>query len=411
MAPTAAPTSLSTPRILTVIGGIYVTQSTVGALTFQGMPAVLRAAGAGLDAIGLIWLLMLPWALKVLWAAPVERWRLPGTGGRRSRLLILGGQILILAVLGLVALITPAQAAVALFLLLGVAAVVAATVDIACDAFAIEQLRPVQRSWGNVMQVGGGYLGMLIGGGAFLVVMEAWGWTMALTALIALMIVMTLPMALTPEPPPSTTGAGPAQRPSLRAALARPALQRGLLTVLVAQVALRLVQGLLGPLMVDRGMDLGTVGWLLGGAGTTASLAGTLLAGLAVRHLGATTVLNLGLALQGAVFAGLLAVVLTPSAPLPVLAGLVPAFSLVTAASFVALYTLMMGWAASHQAGVDFTLLQCADAAIALVAGVGAGTIAHSVGYDACLAGAMVAALAGATVLSRLHPRPAPGHP
>lgn len=399
----SAAAMLSTPRILLVIGGIYTTQSTVGALTFQGMPAVLRAAGTGLDVIGLIWLLMLPWTLKILWATPVERWRRPAGGGRRSRRLILGGQAATLAVLAAAALAAPAQAPVQTFVLLGVAAVLAATVDIACDAFAIEQLRPAQRSWGNVMQVGGGYLGMMIGGGAFLVLIDAWGWSAALPVLIAVLAVLTLPMAVTREPAPEAAASATARRrPTMAAALARPAMRRGLLVVLVAQCGLRLVQGLLGPVMIDQGMDLATIGWLLGGAGTAASLAGTLLAGVAVRHLGAVTVLRLGLGAQAVAFAGLLGVVLVPALPTTPLLVLAPAFALSTAVSFVALYTLMMGWAASPQPGVDFTLLQCADAAVAMVAGLGAGVAAQYLGYGACLAAATGAVMIGAAILPRL---------
>lgn len=74
---TLHPTSLSPPRVLTVVAGIYITQSAIGGLTFQGIPAVLRAEGAGLDVIGLVSLLMLPWALKFLWAPALERLRLP----------------------------------------------------------------------------------------------------------------------------------------------------------------------------------------------------------------------------------------------------------------------------------------------------------------------------------------------
>ena len=103
-------TALPAWRVFVVIAGIYTIQSTAGAITFQGVPVVLRAAGAPLDHIGLISLFMLPWAVKFLWAPAVERWRLPAGGGRRSRALILVGQAMIAVVFAGISLVAPAEA-------------------------------------------------------------------------------------------------------------------------------------------------------------------------------------------------------------------------------------------------------------------------------------------------------------
>jgi hypothetical protein len=55
----------------------------IGGVTWTGLPASMRAKGAGLDHIGYV-LLTTPSALKFLWSPIVERYRLPATG--RSRL-------------------------------------------------------------------------------------------------------------------------------------------------------------------------------------------------------------------------------------------------------------------------------------------------------------------------------------
>jgi hypothetical protein len=122
-------------RVFAVIAGIYTVQSTAGAITFQGVPVVLRAAGAPLDLIGLISLFMLPWAVKFLWAPAVERWRLPAAGGRRSRPIILIGQVLIAIVFAALSLAAPDGGLAPLLIGLALIALLAATVDIACDAF------------------------------------------------------------------------------------------------------------------------------------------------------------------------------------------------------------------------------------------------------------------------------------
>ncbi len=124
----------STLRLLLAAGGIYTAQSLVGGLTFLGIPAVLRAENMALDRIGLVSLTMLIWALKFLWAGPVERWRI-GTGGqRRSRGLILACEaVVVLALMGL-GLAGRADFSVVLGLLV-IMALASATADIACDAF------------------------------------------------------------------------------------------------------------------------------------------------------------------------------------------------------------------------------------------------------------------------------------
>src|SRR5262245_57077938 len=76
-------------RIFVAIGGIYVAQSLVSGLTFQALPALLRAQGASLDRIGLVSLALLPWALKFLWAPWIERYR-HGAAGRSRRIIVIG---------------------------------------------------------------------------------------------------------------------------------------------------------------------------------------------------------------------------------------------------------------------------------------------------------------------------------
>lgn len=46
-----------------------------------------------------------------------------------------------------------------------VAGTVASTIDIASDGFCVDQLTRTGYGWGNSVQVGGSYLGMMCGGG------------------------------------------------------------------------------------------------------------------------------------------------------------------------------------------------------------------------------------------------------
>ncbi len=54
-----------------------------------------------------------------------------------------------------------------------VAGTVASTIDIASDGFCVDQLTRTGYGWGNSVQVGGSYLGMMCGGGVFLMLSAA----------------------------------------------------------------------------------------------------------------------------------------------------------------------------------------------------------------------------------------------
>jgi len=390
--------ALSTGRVLGAVVGIYAAQSIVGGLVFQSVPAVLRQQGQQMGVIGLVWLLMLAHALKFLWSPQIERLRLRPDGTRRSRHIILVGQGLVVLVLATLA--STGTDPAMLLVLLACATLVTATVDIACDAFAIEQLPGRARGWGNVMQVGGAYLGVMLGGGAFLILVGRTGWSVAMLTLAALLALLTLPLFLTREPMGDAARQA-AHRPSLLHALRRPAFRAGLGAVVLAQVGLRLGHAMLAPFLVDRGFDLETLGWLTGIGGTLAGLAGTVVAASFIARRSAARLLAAAVAGQGLMFLMLGAVALAPGLPREAAGAMAVLLGFVIGASFVLLYTAMMGWAAGPQPGVDFTLLQSADATIAALAGVAAGALAQAFGPAACF---LLAALLALT-LSRLLPR------
>lgn len=105
----------------------------------------------------------------------------------------------------------------------------------------------------------------------------------------------------------------------------------------------------------------------------------------------------------------LLAVVMTlMMAPghllLQILQCLVIVQSISLACALVCLYATLMSLSSPLQAGVDFTLFQCTDAAIAILTGVIGGVVAQHFGYAACFlfAGAFTL-LAAWVAYIRLH--------
>lgn len=395
-------------HVLPAIAGIYITQTIITALTTQALPSLLRSEGASLELAGLTALLWVPWGIRFLWAPFVERLRLPvGRQERRSRQLMLTGQWLMAAMLialGLASLLGQwSLGASAGWILCGLlaAATVAASTDVACDGFTVEQLAGRRRGWGNVAQVGGSYVGAMIGVGAFLLVAGHAGWPLALIAAGLAIVLLSLPMLLLREPPREQVLAV-AHRPGLLYALRRPQVRIGLLLLLLSSVGVRLSLGMFGPFLIDRGMSVEQVGWLFGSLHIGAGLTGAVLGGMLVRSAPGWQAVWIAVGFKAAV---LLALALcAPSASLIVLQVLVGLMLAVLSCLWVALYSALMSMTSPLQSGLDFTVFQSADALLAMVGGVIGGWLAGQLGYRFCF-GLAAALTMVAVVVVRRHAR------
>ncbi|MBW8300370.1 MAG: MFS transporter [Hydrogenophaga sp.] len=393
----------SAPVLLAGIGGLYVAQSVIGGLTWTGLPAIMRDAGVSLDHIGLVSLIALPWVLKFLWAPAVERYRLPPSGRNRSGIIVLAGGMLSVLGLLVVGLFDPGDP-MPIFLTLTLVAFAASTLDIACDGFAVQSLAERHHGWGNAAQVGGAYLGSALGGGLFLYLVGISGWQIAAWAVAALLCLLGLPFlfGVARQLPEETRP----HVPSLIAALKRPLLRRGLMTAAVFVVAQKLALGMVGPFLVDSGLDLATIGLVNGMGSLFVGFGLALAGGLLVRLWGIRTVLILALALQAVCLLLFAAAGTVTAFPQPVLVALaIASSSAVLPLGFVALYAQFMQWSDSRQAGVDFTLFQCMDALVSIAGGMIAGQVAHLFGYGLFFGFAAMLPLAAIPLIARLADR------
>ncbi|MCF1505161.1 MFS transporter [Afifella sp. H1R] len=392
---------------LAAIGGLYVAQSVIGGLTWVGLPAVLRNEGADLGDIGLVSLIALPWALKFLWAPLVERYRLPRRGRNRSGAIVLAGTSLVVATFWLIGAL-PLHALWPIFGLLTLAAFATATVDIACDGYAVENLSTRQQGWGNTAQVGGAYLGSALGGGLFLVIVGHSGWTAGVWTMAVMVMLLALPFLI--QSRAANFEAERTHLPSLRAALARPEIRRGLVVAAVYVVAQKTAFNMLSPYLVDREVSLATIGILNGLGSIFLGVSGSLLGGACVRLWGPRPVLVAALALQASVLAFLSFSATAPWIPLWLVIGVaLVATSGLMAFGFVALYSQFMRWSDPRQAGIDFTLFQCVDALLSLSGGVAAGFLAERFGYSLFFAGAAGLAVLALPAIALVAGGKAPG--
>jgi MFS family permease len=383
---------------LGLLTGLYLAQGLPYGFFTQSIPVLLREQQVSLTKIGLTALLALPWALKFLWAPLVDRWP-PALLGRR-RGFILPVQALTIAVLLAAAVLEPSRDMGAILALVFVVNLLSATQDIAADGLAVETLTAGERGLGNGVQVAAYRVGMVIGGGALLVVYEHLGWDLAFAGMAALLALTTLPVALKREAPTPEPAAREPVWQGLVDFITRDGMGKWLLALVLYKCFDAAASAMLRPFLVDVGKTAGDVGVLVGIVGFVAGLAGALIGGALANPLGRRRALLVFGLLQG-----LAVLTYAVAAWWPTDAWL---YVSVTFDHFagglatVALFTMMMDRARVSHAGTDYTVQA---SVVVLATGVSAalsGVLADAVGYVAHfgITGALTLVGTGVVVLA-----------
>ncbi|WP_432461067.1 MULTISPECIES: MFS transporter [unclassified Agarivorans] len=380
---TATPLSskLGLGSLLSIMAGVYTIQSIIGMFTLQGLPAILRSEGVSTSHIGLFYIAMLPWALKFIWSPTVEEIRKRGANFSHHGYLILGAQLLIILLLLFFATKIALTQLWLLFSGIFLLALLSTFADITTDGLAVDQLAPHQRHIGNVMQVGGGYLGAIFGGGVFIYLNGIFDWKTALLLLIVLVGLMSLPSLKLFTSKVVVSAVKSKTRPSLRNALVKHQVRQGLVVVFLCQFGTRSVLAMMMPFLYDQGIQLESLGLLVAGGSALTGFIGVGLSAWLIKHSSAGKLLLGCLCLELLLYIGFFfyaATFLTQSQGLVVLFTL---NAIVGSAKFVALYTLMMDWSYGEQAGVDFSLFQSMDMVVGILMAVICGWLISQFGY------------------------------
>ncbi|MCU4580208.1 MFS transporter [Acinetobacter gyllenbergii] len=267
----------------------------VGFMT-HALPVILRAQGVSLAHIGGFGLLMLPWSIKIFWAAYVDRLGISRFGHYRSWILPTQlSSVIILVILSFFPIQTLDQPSYLLvfFALLLIMNLTGATQDIATDGLAVNLLKSDQQHWGNTFQVIGSRLGFIVGGGAVLWCLDWLGWQKTFLALACLVFLNTLPVLFYSEPQhKSEDTLNKAHAQSFIQAVksyldyfqSSSELKAWLLVLISFKVADGLAGPLLKPLMVDMGLNFTQIGVFITMFGAIAALLGAAVAGLLLKY-------------------------------------------------------------------------------------------------------------------------------
>ncbi|MCW5634005.1 MAG: MFS transporter [Rubrivivax sp.] len=161
------------------------------ALTGQAMQAWLTVDGLDLAAIGFLSLVGLPYTFKFLWAPLMDRFELPWFGRRRGWLVLT--QLVLAALLLLLAETSPRESLRAFALLAFAVAFASASQDVVVDAYRTDLLPAGERGLGASLGVMGYRLAMILTGGLALIWTDAaqgggWTWPEVYRFMAALMV-------------------------------------------------------------------------------------------------------------------------------------------------------------------------------------------------------------------------------
>ena len=384
-------------RKLLLLGSLYLAQGLPYGFFTQALPVLLREQGMALPLIGLAQLLMVPWALKFLWAPVVDRVESPL--GRR-RVVIIPLQLACSAVLATLALAATPGAMWPLCIAVLLVNSCAATQDIATDALAVETLLPEERGLANGLQVGAYRIGMIIGGGAMLWVFGRAGWTVAFLAMAGTLLLATIPIATHRE---VSTARTTAPTKLLRDSLARPGFGAWVVVLVTYKTGEWFATGMLRTFLTDAGQTIEQLGIMLGVVGFGAGLTGAMIGGATTSYLGRRRALLLFGTLQTLAIASMALAAIAPSVEMFYAVAI--GEHLTSGMATAALFTAMMDFSRPTSAGTDYTV-QASIVVIATgVASMLSGFSAEALGYAGHFIAAALLSSAGTIFVLAYRPR------
>lgn len=357
------------------------------------MPAVLRKTGHSAEIVGAVALVYLPYALRVVWAPPVDHC----AGGSAARYRLIAFAMLIasiLAILGLVA-VDPARDLGATFIIATLIFALLATGLTALDGYVLTTLAPAARPHVIPFQVGGMMSGgTLLGLGALAA--DGLSWTTTVLLLAATTAILAMPLLVLPK---TTTSSAAVQRVGAPGGLGqfvkRAVVRRRMAVSVLAHGGLGLPAGYLAVLQIDAGLTPGQVG-LFGAVGANMSglLAAVAAGGLIARFGGWRTLA--AVAVAGALIYAAVAFAYAELNGPFFAVGVALVVMALGYGFFVSFRALVLAVCDAERGATQAAFLSCFDVVVSLLSGSIAGVIAAAIGVPGLFAVAAAACCAGA---------------
>ncbi len=342
---------------LLAMGSLYIGFGLAGGVIQGALPPILRAAGYSIGDVGWLFALYLPFGLTFLWASYVDRFSMPFLGKRTGWIIAMQS----IAALALFAVANGEGLSAGTLFALGLVSVVfLATMDVALDALAVEQISPAWRPKAAATKLAALGIGGIIGGGLFVPLFDWLGWRDAFMFLGFAMLVIALPILslvkkdreIEQQKSAAAAHVIKEARPSLLSMLRDRQLLYRLLVLTFACCVIFPLAGLNRIMLVDIGVPLERIGWIVGTLGPIAMMVAAVVSVPLMERCGLLRALY--------VFAGVCLIAL-----LALLAGNIGRMELIAIAGatiltgavsgmFVAMVTKIIGWADGDQPATDY---------------------------------------------------------
>jgi PAT family beta-lactamase induction signal transducer AmpG len=400
---------------LAILAVFYVVQGLPFGFQATALPVYLTASGLSLTQVGFAGALSAPWLLKPLWAPLVDRWTSERFGARRTWIAPLQAA---LASTCLAAAFVPSESLGLLLGLIALTNLFAATMDIAVDGLAIDLLGVDELGWGNIAQVVGYKIGMLLGGGVLVWASQWIGWRglfLAISALITIALLITLAWREPArERAPDAGEPVHARMVALLATLARALARPGGLALLIVAATYKtgesISDAMFEPFLVRIAeWDAPQIGLIVGTWGMAFSLIGSFLGGALAARLGVGRALVLFAVLRTISLAGV--IWLSGQAGDPEFVRsvvLVKGFEEIAGGGLTtAMFAFMMSRVDRRIGATHYTLLAGVEVLGKVPGGLSSGALVDALGFPATFAIGFALALVFLPLLILLRPRAA----
>lgn len=376
---------------------LYVAQGLPFGFFSLALPVLLREAGYSLKQISVLGLVTLPWVLKFLWASWLDH-----TGTRRGWLL--GLQLSSVAGALLLTQADPGEGLVVLVAAAFAFNVLTASQDVITDGLAVRMLDTRERGLANAIQVGAYRFGMILGGGLLLKIFARTDWQVTFLCMAGLLALTVLPTLALKEP--AVTSAAPKYQAAELAVgwirrLQQPGIARFAAIIFLYRFGDQMVATLLGPFLIDQGLDKEAIAVMKGTVGSATSLLGAVIGGWLAFSAGRrTAVLTSGVAQAASYTLYIVAALGMGGVPLLWAATILE--GIIGTMATVALFTLMMDASDPEHAGTDYTLFASMMVLIGPIGAVTGAAVADAAGYAPAFIAGTILALVGTLVVVRM---------
>ncbi len=243
----------------------------------------LTAVGVAPELVGLASLLHLPWNVKFLWAplvdsrASAKRW-------------MVGALVALAAATAVMGLAAAHWGSSAVLVVLVLAAIFAATNDIAIDAYYMRSLDKPRQAELSGVRIGAYRAALLVGSGPIVALAGMTSFSLAFLALSGILLALALLHGayLTPDARPVEARVSPLQtaKQAAKTLFSKPGIVPLLALLLCYRAGDALLFAMNAKFLASLGLDTTMRGVVNGTAGTIASISGSLVGGLVIARVG-----------------------------------------------------------------------------------------------------------------------------